>query len=170
MTALWGCPLSIVRGQYVSLWTDTANWMWVVLSLSGISYGSLCKVHGFYCICPMLEKKLKSSRRFSVVASVAASCKLVSSRKMNKAPKWWNTVFAFLVSRNALSMTCNLATGFWFSTIFDTLSISHFLLTVAPGGMDLDILNFDQRYDLLVERYEEFTKVKVQWNGTVRMS
>ena len=66
-------------------------------------------------------------------------------------------------------MTCNLATGSWFLAIFERLSKSHFLETVALGGMDLDISDEDQCYDLLEGNYEEYTKVKVWWNGTVRM-
>lgn len=35
--------------------------------------------------------------------------------------------------------------------------------------MDLYISGIDQRYDLLIENYEEFTKVKVRSNRIVRM-
>lgn len=143
--------------------------MWVVLSLAGTSYGSLRKVHGIHCNCLKLKERSNSFTTCSMVEFVAASYRLFSSHNMNKAQKGWNTVLAFLVSRSAASMTCNLATGFWLSAIFDRLSTSHFLLTVAPGGMVFDVSNIDQCYDLLVENYEEFTKVKVRWNGSVRM-
>ncbi len=73
--------------------------------------------------------------------------------------------------KDALSMTCNLATGSWVLAILERRSKSLFLETVALGGMDSDISNEDQCYDLLVENYEECTKgapSQQQRNGNQR--
>lgn len=61
------------------------------------------------------------------------------------------------MSRNALSMTCNLATGSWVLPIFERRSKIHYWETVALDGMESDISDKDQCYKLPVENYEEYT-------------
>ncbi len=153
------------REQYVSLWTDIASWVWLLLSLCGISYCSHCNFHSFNPIRLKSKQILKSAARRPVVASVAASCELVSSRNMNEAQKWWSTVFPFLKLRIASSMTCNLESGSWCRAIWERLSTTHLVGTVALAEIDLDISNEDQRYNLPVNNHEG--KTKVEWGLAV---
>lgn len=56
-------------------------------------------------------------------------------------------------------MTCNLESGSWCRAIWERLSTTHLVGTVASAEIDLDISNEDQRYNLPVNNHEEKTKV-----------
>ena len=56
-----------------------------------------------------------------------------------------------------------------FSDFRQTFNKPFFMDSSARQNGLRHLENIDQRYDLLVENNEEFTKVKVRWNGTVMM-